>query len=206
MKTVLDQVSEHYGQSLDEHGEVAAGVGWGTAEKHDIRFSQLLSLLSGEKNIVSINDLGCGYGALIDALDRAGHTFSDFTGYDVSSKMIEAAKARYGDRTGVRFQIGEKIAQVADYSFASGIFNVRFDEDTVSWENYILDTLDNMHEHSARGFAFNLLTAHVDWEAKGLYYASPSVWFDKCMKRYGNRVALLHDTELYEWTMIVRKP
>ncbi len=205
MKQVLDQIAEHYTQSLEDHGEVAAGVGWGTAEKHAIRFESLLQLVQGETEPFTVNDLGCGYGALIDELDARAHTVSQFTGYDISDKMIAAAKARYGDRAGVSFRTTPNLETQADYSFASGIFNVRFAEDDAAWQTHIIDTLDNMNAFSTRGFAFNLLTSHVDWKAPDLYYADPTFWFDHCMRSYCGRVALLHDTPLYEWTMLVRK-
>lgn len=37
-----------------------------------------------------------------------------------------------------------------------------------------------------------------------LYYADPYALFDVC-KRYSNNVALLHDYDLYEFTMLVRE-
>jgi SAM-dependent methyltransferase len=206
MKQVLGQIAEHYNQSLKDHGEVAAGVGWGTAQKHAIRFEQLLQLVQGEASPFSVNDLGCGYGALIDELDWRGHTVTQFTGYDISEKMVAAAEARYGDRSGVSFRTSPNLESEADFSFASGIFNVRFAEDETAWQTHIIETLDNMNACSSRGFAFNLLTSYVDWTAPDLYYADPAFWLDHCLRHYSGKVALLHDTPLYEWTMIVRKP
>lgn len=205
MKQVLDRIADHYTQSLKEHGEVAAGVGWGTAEKHAIRFDSLLHVVRAETGPFSVNDLGCGYGALIDELDGRGLAVSRFTGYEISDKMVAAARARYGDRPGVSFRMSSTLETIADYSFASGIFNVRFAERDEVWKAHIAETLDNLHAFSVRGFAFNLLSSYVDWKAPNLYYADPSFWFDYCMRHYGGKVALSHDTPLYEWTMIVRK-
>lgn len=205
MKEVLSQISDHYSRSLEEHGQVAAGVGWGTAEKHAIRFEQLLKLVADARSPFSVNDLGCGYGALIDELEARGHEIETFTGYDISQPMIDAARARYGARSNVTFRTGPKLVEMADYSFASGIFNVRFAEDDASWQGFILETLYNLDAYSIRGFAFNLLSSYVDWQASDLHYADPCFYFDYCKRHFGGQVALLHDTPLYEWTMIVRK-
>ena len=36
-----------------------------------------------------------------------------------------------------------------------------------------------------------------------LYYADPCFFFDHCMRRFSRRVALLHDYELFDFTMLV---
>lgn len=38
-----------------------------------------------------------------------------------------------------------------------------------------------------------------------LYYADPCFLFDHCKRNYSDRVALLHDYGLYEFTMLVTK-
>ena len=38
-----------------------------------------------------------------------------------------------------------------------------------------------------------------------LYYADPCELFDRCKRRYSRNVALLHDYDLYEFTILVRK-
>jgi len=38
-----------------------------------------------------------------------------------------------------------------------------------------------------------------------LYYADPCFIFDYCKRNFSRNVALLHDYELYEFTIIVRK-
>lgn len=205
MKEVLSQISDHYSRSLEEHGQVAAGVGWGTAEKHAIRFDQLLKLVEQTDAPFTVNDLGCGYGALIDELESRGHAIETFTGYDISQPMIDAAHARFGARSNASFRTDPKLVTMADYSFASGIFNVRFSQDDNSWQTFILETLHNLNSYSNKGFAFNLLSSYVDWKAPDLHYADPCFYFDYCKRHFGGQVALLHDAPLYEWTMIVRK-
>ena len=87
----------------------------------------------------------------------------------------------------------------------SGIFNVKFDEQRDNWEYYVKQTLKNMFEQSKKGMAFNLLTKYVDFEAADLFYADPTQYFDYCKKELSSYVNLIHDYNLYEWTIVIKK-
>jgi hypothetical protein len=51
-----------------------------------------------------------------------------------------------------------------------------------------------------------MLTIYSDQEKMrpDLYYGDPSWFFDHCKRRFSRNVALLHDYELYDWTMAVK--
>jgi SAM-dependent methyltransferase len=197
---MLDGVRQLYEESLDRHGAVSAGVGWPDPDAHRVRFDKLTQLIDTVEEI-SVNDLGCGYGAYFGYLRQRGMRVGRFRGYDISSEMI--TKARAFEPTG-EFYLGSQIIEKADYSFACGIFNVRLGHDEAKWKEHILSTIDNMAEMSRRGFAFNLLTSYVDFRRDHLYYGDPREFFDICKTKYSRKVTLLHDYPLYEWTMLVR--
>jgi hypothetical protein len=69
------------------------------------------------------------------------------------------------------------------------------------------ETLDALDRTSRSGFAFNCLTSYSDADKMRdyLYYADPCALFDLCKKRYSRNVAILHDYDLYEFTILVRK-
>jgi hypothetical protein len=52
-----------------------------------------------------------------------------------------------------------------------------------------------------------VLTKYSDKEymKEYLYYADPLYLFDYCKKHFSKNVALLHDYNLYEFSIIVRK-
>ncbi len=154
----------------------------------------------------SVNDLGCGYGAFYDFLSHRNKSFF-YSGFDISKEMIRAAERRYQDRRQARFVISSAPEQVADYSVASGIFNVRLGRTNVEWLSYLEDTLKILDRTSRFGFAFNGLTSYSDADKmrEYLYYANPCALFDLCKRSYSNNVALLHDYGLYEFTILVRK-
>jgi hypothetical protein len=184
------------------------GVGWNSIQAQEVRLMQLLHVLPRSHNEpLVINDIGCGYGALLQSL-RVAHKNFIYRGYDISDKMLEAAKlinAPYDSST-TEFSHLSRI-RIADYVVASGIFGLRYSFSDSAWHEYILQTLDIMNYYSTHGFAFNMLTSYSDKDKKKdeLYYADPCRYFDICKLRYSRNVALLHDYTLYDFTIIVRK-
>jgi SAM-dependent methyltransferase len=170
-----------------------------------LRFEQLTKIVA-EPEAFSLNDLGCGYGALLDFLGNNYRAFA-YLGIDVSADMIQAAMQRYQGDAQARFINSAEPDQLADYGVASGIFNVRLGRSDTEWRDYLESTLDVLDRTSRRGFSFNCLTSYSDEDKKRdyLYYADPCSLFDLCKRRYSRHVALLHDYGLYEFTILVRK-
>ena len=123
--------------------------------------------------------------------------------------MIKKAIELYGYKNNVYFQHIKSIKEIqsVDYIITSGIFNVKMHYTEVQWLNYILNTLEQMYNKSLKGFAFNILSKYSDKEYMRdyLYYADPLFLFDFCKRNFSKNVSLLHDYELYEFTIIVRK-
>jgi cyclopropane fatty-acyl-phospholipid synthase-like methyltransferase len=190
---------------LAEHGETPRGVDWNGEESQALRFEQLCKIVD-TSNQFSINDLGCGYGALYDFLSNEYEGFS-YSGIDVSESMVQAAEQRYKNESKARFVASNEPYINADYGVASGIFNVRLGRSDDEWRSYLETTLDILNRTSRLGFAFNCLTSYSDADKMRnyLYYADPCVLFDLCKRRYSRNVALLHDYGLYEFTILVRK-
>jgi SAM-dependent methyltransferase len=197
----LKAVRDLYEKSLRKHGATPKGVGWRDAPGHALRFERLAQLID-RRGPVSVNDLGCGYGAFLEYLKGRGVKLSRFRGLDISERMLAEARRRHPSGEWI---LGSRLAAAADYSFASGIFNVRLKASRASWRRFIVRTLDELSRFSKRGFAFNLLSSYVDYREPHLYYADPREFFDLCKRRYSRKVALLHDYPLYEWTILVRK-
>ena len=203
-RPLLDRVADYYAGRLSEHGATARGVDWKSEESQNLRFEQFLPLFSGATT-GSVIDYGCGYGALADFLASRGLEL-DYIGFDVCEPMIEAAAAAHRDRPRVRFTSDRGALEPADWCVASGIFNVRMTTPEDEWRAYILKTIDDMHALATRGFAFNVLTSYSDPEKRrnDLHYADPLELFDHCKRNVSRRVALLHDYELWEFTLLVR--
>jgi len=201
----LQQVEQYYTGKLQSHGATSQGVDWKSPESQSLRFEQLLKICDADQPF-TINDYGCGYGALIPYMASRGMTFR-YRGTDLSLAMIEKARELHRDQAKCEFLNHKESLTPADYSVASGIFNVKFEVEGAAWKDYFLQTLHTLDGLSTKGFAFNALTSYSDADRMraDLYYADPCFFFDYCKRNFSKSVALLHDYGLYEWTMLVRK-
>jgi SAM-dependent methyltransferase len=204
-RAMLGNVASYYASKIQEHGATARGVDWNGEAGQKLRFDMLLQIIDVEGHF-SINDLGCGYGALLDHLDARGFDV-DYTGIDISPEMARAGLQRFASRMDAHFICSAQLTKKADYSVASGIFNVRLNCSDTEWLEHLEVTLDSLDAASHRGFSFNCLTSYSDADRKrsDLYYADPCALFDFCKRRYSKDVALLHDYGMYEFTILVRK-
>src|ERR1700681_385659 len=105
----------------------------------------------------TINDYGCGYGALVDYLKNRDYQFK-YRGFDVPEKMIAEGRQSHEQDSQCEFYSEKSMIPPADYTVASGIFNVKLDTLESDWIEYILATLTEFHSLTKRAFAFNALT------------------------------------------------
>jgi SAM-dependent methyltransferase len=198
-----DRSAAYYAEKLKAHGATHRGVDWNSTASQELRFGQLLRICDGEA--ASINDFGCGYGALVDYLQRTG-TPLEYCGYDASPAMIEAARARHPETEARTFTSDRSSIRPRDYTVASGVFNVKLDASDAAWRVYVHQELDAISAMSLRGFAFNMLTGYSDAERQraDLFYEEPESVFRHCMRRFSRAVALIHDYPLHEFTVLVR--
>jgi SAM-dependent methyltransferase len=202
---ILRTVDRYYSHALKTYGATARGVDWNSEESQAIRFEQLLKVCDSGGPL-TINDYGCGYGALADYLLGKGYSFH-YCGFDISAQMIEKARELHPEMSRVSFVSEESALAPADYTVASGIFNVKLQTPVTEWESYLLQTLEAIKGLSVKGFAFNALTKYSDQEfmRPDLYYADPLFFFDYCKSKFSRFVSLIHDYPLYEFTILVRK-
>jgi SAM-dependent methyltransferase len=208
-ETIRQAVGRYYEGRLGQFGPTPRGVDWNSAESQTLRFDELLVLLAEGRHQdepdVSLLDVGCGYGALLDHVNARGLTV-DYRGFDVSEAMIDAARARHPASRDA-FTSNASALEPAAFAVASGIFNVKLHHSVDEWRAYVFETIDSLHALSTRGFAFNMLSTYSDPEKRreDLFYADPCEMFDLCKRRFAAGVALLHDYPLFEFTVLVRK-
>lgn len=202
----LKGVEALYTGNLTEHGIASRSVGWNDEASQLLRFEKLALVLeqTPADRPVSINDYGCGYGAMFRWLDaRAGPPIERYIGYDLSEEMLAAAR-EYAPDPRIELVRGADVSEEADFSFVSGTFNVKVDASDEDWSRYVRERLLQLSEKSRVGLAFNMLTTHVDWRKDDLFYADPAEFFDFAKRELGRYVTLVHGYPLWEWTMVVR--
>lgn len=204
MNKIEDQIKGYYSSKIKQFGATPQGVDWNSVESQELRFEVLSSLINNQDHF-SILDYGCGFGSMLTYFETKYQSF-EYIGFDVSEDMITVALNKFSTKQNVKWSTRLPIEK-KDYVIASGIFNVKLENTNEDWLTYILETLIKIDESSIKGFSFNVLTKYSDAEYMKdyLYYADPLLLFDYCKKNFSKNVALLHDYNLYEFSIIVRK-
>jgi SAM-dependent methyltransferase len=202
-----DDIAHYYSRKVRMHGPTPLGADWPCMPTQELRFVQLLRLCDFSRPF-ALDDLGCGYGALLAFLaKRHRRSRIDYLGIDLSPAMLVEARRLWGRRSNTQFILGHASPRVADYSVASGIFNVKLHQSAGIWTRFIQTTLTGMHASSHRGFAVNFLAplaAGVEGKIE-LYRAPAQVWRQFCEDQLQARVEVLENYGLREYTLLVRR-
>jgi SAM-dependent methyltransferase len=207
LTSLTSQMHQHYLNCAREAGSDAERVGWKSPQAQRVRFEQLAKILPPEN--FDLNDFGCGLGDLRNYLVQAGFRNFIYRGFDMLDSMVAQARSAHGTEAGCDFLKISRVEEMseADFTVASGVFNIRFGLSDGEWQEYIFHTLAQFDARSRKGFAFNALTSYADTERMRpeLFYANPLTLFDHCKKKFSKNVALLHDYREYDFTILVRK-
>ncbi len=200
----LRPLIEYFEQRLARHGDDPRAVDWNGVESQYLRFevlTQAAELRSGD----SLLDVGCGLGHLVDYLEHLGLEV-DYTGLDLSGRMIEAARERRPDLRFVRHDLlsgeGDPLpARRYDVVLNSGMFHLKTESvSDAEFEAFVEGMVRRMWELTGRATVFNLMTEFVDWREPKLYYAPLGRWipFFRSLTRW---FVIRHDYPLYEFVV-----
>src|SRR5262249_10395297 len=151
----------------------------------------------------SVNDFGCGYGALLDYFKFRGiGTPVRYTGIDISAEMIAAARAKWSRRAETAFVVGAACPGPADYWIASGVFNVKLGWPVDAWEAYVASILRDLGANSRIGFAVNFMLPLKGASDPRLYRTGPDRWIGFLRDALGCTAELVSDYGLNEFTLL----
>jgi SAM-dependent methyltransferase len=202
---ILAVTASYYSRKAFIHGATPAGVDWPCAASQELRIAQLLGGFGFEKPC-SLNDLGCGYGAALATIAKLHPRAEiDYLGVDLSSEMVRLAQQTWSAHPRATFTVASESPRIADYSIASGIFNVKLGCSTKRWEELVRKTLRELGATSRRGFAVNFLVAENEHEIAELYRTEPEAWGRYCEQECDARVDVVSGYGLPECTLIARK-
>ena len=201
----LDHVKKYFSDKLKAHGPTHLGVDYNSVESQEARFFQLIKVIDASVKY-SLLDFGCGYGGMYDYLVRQGHSLT-YVGYDIAEPMITKGRELHPDDPDCWFTREITEVPMVDYAVVSGTFNMKLDAEFEVWTRIVLEALQQMNAHASKGLAFNMLTQYSDADRmrSDLYYGDPCFFFDYCKRNFSRNVALLHDYNLYDFTILVRK-
>ncbi|MDD4179946.1 MAG: class I SAM-dependent methyltransferase [Candidatus Margulisbacteria bacterium] len=148
---------------LEKHGANHLALDWNSPESQRLRYKIMKEMFVYGKKAsgVSVLDVGCGLGDLYGFFKADGILFRNrinYTGYDISPKLVAAAKKRYPD---AKFELKdimeERYVPKFDYVFCSGIFNIRT-SDKDAHLDLVKEMLFRMYDLSSQGLAVNFLS------------------------------------------------
>ena len=137
---------------------------------------------------MSVADIGCGYGAMVDyILAENSRIIDSYIGYDISKALIKQCRNRIGSPK-VRFLLGEYPRQNVEFSIMSGTYNLAVTENIAHWEAYVFRCLSACWKKTNRAMIFNLQITKREksYISKGnIYYASCKQIVDRCNSFFG---------------------
>ncbi|GAP20829.1 class I SAM-dependent methyltransferase [Leptolinea tardivitalis] len=206
-KIDMNDIRSYFAEKLEQHGATPRGVDWNSNGAQDTRFMQLARIIDRPERPYSLLDYGSGFGSFYDYLVNQGVRPQRYVGFDIVEGMVVKGRELHAGIEGVEFSQTDDNLPVCDYVVASGIFNIKLDTEYDTWTEYVIKTITRMNDLADRGFSVNFLTKYSDADhmRPDLYYADPGYLFDICKRRFSRNVAILHDYDLYDFTLLVRK-
>ena len=204
MEPVSKRLKDHYEKTFSQFGATSRGVDWGKDDDLLLRYGKMLSVVEQRSDAsVSILDVGCGYGGLLEyALER--NIYLDYTGIDVAENMIDHAKSHH--RTGV-FYLGDVLRhsfdRKFDYVICNGILTQKLATSIKEMDQFSNVLIRRMFELCNFGIAFNLMSNKVNFMADNLYYRSPVEMLSFCLDNLSSKVRIDHSYPLFEYTAYV---
>lgn len=204
--TVSEMFRAHYLKTFLQSGATPRGVDWEEPGKADLRHKAMLQLIpDGElrgPDPLSLLDVGCGYGAFCEFLDKRGISNIRYTGIDLVDHMVRHADGRFN---GATFLTGDVLEmhfeeRSFDYVIANGVFTQKLHASDDEMDQFVLAVIRRMFALCRKGLAFNVMTTLVDFENAENYYRHPGAMVD-LTSELTRSFRLNHSYPLYEFTM-----
>lgn len=200
-----------YDNLVGDLGPTHNAVLWPNRRGQRARFTALCAIFGWDrwKGGVSLNDLGCGYGALFGYLRwRPVLRGGAYRGYDLSGRMIDTARRRFPDPRAT-FIKADMADRVADYSLASGTFGIKAGangpgDSDAAWAEHVRATVTRLAGFSEKGLAFNLLHERArDKRDHTLYYSPPDPWLEFARDTLSPKTRIIDSGSPFDFTVLI---
>ena len=198
-------------EDLIKYGDNFRGVGYTKSpEEAAERYALMLGVVRERHTQVTILDLGCGLGHLLDFIESHGdHRHLRYVGLDISAKYLDAARARHPRHEFILMDVLEDDEQlpIFDYVVLNGVFNYRGPIERGDMLRYWQQLTMTAYRHCRLGMGFNVMSTLVDWERDDLFHLPFDVMAGFVGKHLSRHFVIRHDYQAYEYTTYVyRQP
>jgi SAM-dependent methyltransferase len=205
----FDQLSKtSYEKQFLLHGATPEGVYWVGSERQELRFQLLLKAVFEKNGLdnISIADVGCGYGALADYINKTLHNKKlRYFGYDISERLIGQCNDNIS-YSWASFKVGKYPHKQVDYCIMSGTYNLAMTNSIQEWEDYIFQCLNACWQQTRISVIFNLQIAPISYISNGkIFYANKKRTLVKCKSLYGPTTIVQHPSLTKDAMFIVKK-
>ena len=209
MKKAYEKIVAHYEDCLEKHGDSHLGVDWPKAEDVETRYKLMLDIIrfSADNAQATILDFGCGTAHLLEFIHKNNYGNIDYSGLDISQKFTDIAASKFPENKFYCTDILESADAIPDFDYIvmNGVFTEKrelsFDE---MWD-YFTKMITAVYAKCRRGFAFNVMSKHVDWERPDLFHVPYDLLGEFLCKNLTRSHIIRNDYGLYEYTVYVLK-
>lgn len=201
-------IVKHYERCLQRHGDNHKGVDWPNQEDALVRYRVMLDIIPYESgHRFRVLDFGCGLSHLYEYMRSLKLTHIQYAGLDISDRFIDCARRKFPDNEYYCLDILENPQALPefDYILLNGVLTEKCELTYDQMLSYSQRLIQLVFAKATRGIAFNVMSAHVDWQREDLFHLpfdTLGAFLAKTMKA---RFVFRKDYGLYEYTTYVFK-
>ena len=201
---LYDSIVKHYENCLEKHGVSAKGMDWPNEDDLQTRFNVMLGVASPPSTPVSILDLGCGVGLLLDYIKTQKKISKiSYWGIDISNKMIAVAAKRHPkSRFATRDILEDPLPNgCVDYIVMNGVLTEKRELNQSEMLSYAKELIKSAFASCKEGLTFNVMSTHVDWFRDDLFHWSLDEIVSFLVEECSRHISIRMDYGLYEYTI-----
>jgi SAM-dependent methyltransferase len=209
MGEITATLHDYYAKCFAEHGANPRGVDWHNWQSLALHYDKMLAVIEPERaaRSVSLLDVGCGFGGLLDHAAAKGIVL-DYTGIDIVSAMVQHGEQRHPE---AKFAVANVFdfdpGRSFNYVVCNGVLTEKLDVSIMKFDEFVRRMVRRMFGFADRGIAFNLMTTHVNFTAPNLFYKNPLEMIAFCTAELSSKFKIDHAYPHYDYTMYVyREP
>jgi SAM-dependent methyltransferase len=200
------KIVSHYEHCLEKHGDTHLGVDWPNQADALTRYQVMLEVVREQgPSKVSLLDFGCGASHLYDYILANEIHHMDYSGLDISEKFVQLSREKYPHLNYYCADILQGSAElpVFDYIVMNGVFTEKRELSHDEMWDYFRQMILKTIQHARVGIAFNVMSAHVDWEREDLFHLPIDKLTTFLAKEVSRDFVIRHDYRLYEYTTYI---